>query len=155
MADICRRSLQLASIATMWLITACSADAHGGPSLLNAGDRGPAVLAFYGDTAAVELPAATRVGQPTTLRFTSFAGGCIRQDSTEANVAGLAAEVRPYRRDPRRLAPELVCTADLRMDNNVVELRFTKPGRARVRIVGLAQPGDHRFVIVRDLEVTP
>ena len=155
MADICRRSFRVASMATMWLITACSADGAGGPSLYDARERGPAVLAFYGDTAAVELAAATRVGQPTTLRFTSFAGGCIRKDSTEADVAGLAAEVRPYRRDPRRLAPNLVCTADLRMDKNVVDLRFAKAGRARVRIVGLAQPGDHRFVLERDLEVTP
>lgn len=141
--------------AIMWLLAACSADGAGGPSLFQDRERGPAVLAFYGDTSSVELPAVTRVGQATTVRFTSFAGGCIRKDSTEADVAGLTAEVRPYRRDRRRLAPNMACTAELRMDSNVVDIRFMKAGRARVRIVGLAQPGDHRFVLERDLEVTP
>ncbi len=155
MADSGRRSLRLASIATMWLITACSASGAGGPSLFDARERGPAVLVFHGDTALVELPAVARVGQPATVRFTSFAGGCISKDSTQADVAGLTAEVRPYRRDPSRLQPDIVCTADLRLDNNVVELRFAKAGRATVRIVGLAQPGDHPFVLVRELEVTP
>lgn len=139
--------------AIMWLLAACS-DGAGGPSLFQDRERGPAVLAFYGDTSAVELPAVTRVGEATTVRFTSFAGGCIRKDSTEVEIAGLTAEVRPFRRDPSRLKPDIVCTADLRLDNNIVELWFAKPGRAKVRIVGLAQPGDHQFVLERELEVT-
>lgn len=78
-----------------------------------------------------------------------------RQDSTEAAVAGLSAEVRPFRRDPSRIKRDIICTMDLRLDNNVVELQFAEAGRARVRIVGLAQPGDHRFVLEREIEVTP
>ena len=154
MVNIWGRSVRVTSLATIWLITACSADPEG-PSLFDAGDRGPAVLAFYGDTSAVELPASTRVGQPTAVRFTSFAGGCTGKDSTEADVAGLTAEVRAYRREPLRLPPNTACTADLRLDHNVVEVRFAKAGRARVRIVGLARPGDRRFVLERDIEVTP
>jgi len=47
------------------------------------------------------------------------------------------------------------CSAQLRLDQNVVQLRFAEPGRAHVRIVGLARPGDHPFVLERDLQVTP
>lgn len=148
--------MRLIGLAMLWLITACGTEVPEGPSLY-ADDRTrvPAVLAFYGDTSLVELPAVTRVGQATTLRFTSFAGGCIRQDSTETLVAALSAEVRPFRRDPHRVNPDIFCTADLRLDNNVVELRFAEAGRAKVRIVGLAQPGDRRVVLERDIEVTP
>ena len=148
--------MRLTGLAPLWLITACSTEVPDGPSLYTDDrSRVPAVLAFYGDTATVEIPAATRVGEATTVRFTSFAGGCIRQDSTEAAVAGLSAEVRPFRRDPSRIKRDIICTMDLRLDNNVVELQFAEAGRARVRIVGLAQPGDHRFVLEREIEVKP
>jgi hypothetical protein len=110
------------------------------------------VLAFYGDTTVVKLAASIRVGESTPVQFTSFAGGCILQDRTEVEVSGLAAEVRPYRRER---PPNTVCTSDLRLDQNVAELRFAEPGRARVRIVGLARPGNHAVVLERDLLVTP
>jgi hypothetical protein len=100
---------------------------------------------FYGDTTAVQLAASTRVGQVTPVRFTGFAGGCVRQDTTEAEVAGLEAEVRPYKREPTRLPRNRACTAELRLDQNVAQVRFVEPGRARVRIVGLARPGDTRL----------
>jgi hypothetical protein len=154
MADIPGHSLQLAGLVTMWLLAACNADGAEEPPLFNAGERAPAVLVYYGDTTAVQLAAATRVGQATPVRFTSFAGGCVRKDTTEAAVAGLTAEVRAYRREPV-LPPNTACPADLRLDHNVVEVRFAEAGRARVRIVGLAQPGDQPFVLERDLEVTP
>jgi hypothetical protein len=112
-------------------------------------------LAFYGDTSAVQLASSTRVGEETTVRFTSFGGGCVAMDTTEADVAGLSAVVRPYRREPARLPANTACPAELRLDQNVVQLRFAEPGRAHVRIVGLARPGDHSFVLERDLQVTP
>jgi hypothetical protein len=148
-------STQLASLATGWLLIACTAGGPDDSSLLSGGERGPAVLAFYGDTTAIELPASIRVGEVATVRFTSFSGGCIRKDRTEAAVSGLTAEVRPYRREPSELPPNTACTAELRLDQNVAELRFAEPGLARVRIVGLARPGDQPFVLERDLLVTP
>lgn len=154
MKRVHRHRPRLTGAAALWLLAACSADTPEGPSLYDDRSRVPAVLAFYGDTATIEIPAATRVGEATTVRFTSFAGGCIRQDATEADVAGLSAEIRPFRRDPSRIKKDIICTMDLRLDTNVVELRFAETGRARVRIVGLAQPGDHRFVMERDIEVT-
>jgi hypothetical protein len=155
MAHISRLSTRLASLAAAGLLAGCTAAGPDESSLLSTAERGPAVLAFYGDTTAVELAASVRVGEVAIVRFTSFGGGCVRQDETEVAVSGLTAEVRPYRREPSKLPPNTACTADLRIDQNVAELRFAEPGRARVRIVGLARPGDQPFVLERDLLVTP
>ena len=152
MANTYRRSMPLVSLATFWLVAACTAAGPDDSSLLKAAERGPALLAFYGDTAVVQLAATVRVGEVTTLRFTSFGGGCIRRDETEVTVSGLRADIRPRRSE---LPPNTVCTAELRIDQNVAELRFSESGRARVRIVGLARPGDRPFVLERDLLVTP
>ena len=152
MGHILRHSRQLASLAAAWLIAACTNSGPDDSSLLSAAERGPALLAFYGDTSIVQLPTAVRVGEVTTVRFTSFGGGCIRRDRTEVAVSGLTADIRPHRSE---LPPNTVCTAELRIDQNVAELRFAEPGRARVRIAGLARPGDRPFVVERDLLVTP
>jgi hypothetical protein len=154
-ADTSGRTLRLACLAGLWLLAGCTANGPEEPPLFTAGDRGPAVLAFYEDTSAVQLASSTRVGEATMVQFTSFGGGCVAKDTTEADLAGLSAEVRPYRREPARLPANTACSAELRLDQNVVQLRFAEPGRAHVRIVGLARPGDHPFVLERDLQVTP
>jgi len=146
---------RLASLAAAWLLAACRAESAAEPPLFGAGERGPAVLVFYGDTSAVQLAPSIRVGETTTVRFTSFSGGCISQDSTVTDIAGLRAEIRPYKREPARLPPNTACPAILRVDQNVAEVRFSEPGPARVRIVGLARPGDAPMVLERDLVVTP
>ena len=150
-----RLSTRLATLAVGWLFAGCTAAGPDDSPLLSTAERGPALLVFYGDTTAVELAASVRVGEVAIVRFTSFGGGCIRQDRTDAAVSGLTAEVRAYRREPRELPPNTACTLELRTDHNVAELRFAEPGRAHVRIVGLARPGDRPFVLERDLLVTP
>jgi len=155
MAPLYRYSTRLASFGIGSLLAACTAAGPDDSSLPSSSERGPAVLAFYGDTTAVQVPASIRVGEMMTVRFTSFGGGCILQDRTETAVSGLTAEVRPYRREPTELPPNTACTAELRLHQNVAELSFAEPGRARVRIVGLARPGDQPFVLERDLLVTP
>jgi hypothetical protein len=146
---------RLMGLATPWLLAACAAAEPDESALLSQGERGPALLAFYGDTTSVEVPESTRVGEPTTVRFSSFGGGCIRPGTTEAKVSGLSAEVRPYRLEPTELPPNTFCTSELRLDQNAVQLRFAQLGRARVRILGLARPGDQPFVVERELQVTP
>jgi hypothetical protein len=152
MAHIFRHSRQLAGLAATLLLAACTNSGPHDSSLLSAAERGPALLAFYGDTSVVQLASTARVGEVTTVRFTSFGGGCIRPDRTEVTVSGLTADIRPHRSE---LPPNTVCTAELRIDQNVAQLRFAEAGRARVRIVGLARPGDRPFVLERDLLVTP
>jgi len=152
MAHPVRHSRQLATLAATRLLAACTNSGPDDSSLLSAAERGPALLAFYGDTSVVQLAATVRVGEVTTVRFTSFGGGCIRLGETEVSVSGLTSDIRPHRSE---LPPNTVCTAELRIDQNVAELQFAEPGRARVRIVGLARPGDRPFVLERDLLVTP
>jgi hypothetical protein len=145
------RSTQLARLAASLLLSACGIF---GPddSSLGADQRRLAILAFHGDTSDVQLATTVGVGEVTTVRFTSFGGGCIRRDSTEVAVSGLTADIRAHQVEA---PPNAVCSADLRIDQNVADLRFDEAGRARVRIVGLAQPGDRIFVLERDLLVSP
>jgi hypothetical protein len=149
------QTARMMALVTLWLLAACATAGPDESLFLDEGERGPALLAFYGDTTSVELPASARVGEAVTIRFTSFGGGCIRSASTEAEVSGLSAEIRPYRLEPTKLPPNTACTSELRMDRHVVELRFGHPGRARVRIVGLARPGDQAFAIEKELQVAP
>jgi hypothetical protein len=146
---------QLLGVLALWLFSACSASGPDNTEHLHEGKRWPALLAYYGDTTVVELPAAVRVGESATVRFFSFGGGCIRPDTTEAQVSGLSAEIRPYRLDLTGLPPNTACTSELRLDPHASQLRFEQPGRARVRILGLSRPGDHPFTIERELEITP
>jgi hypothetical protein len=155
MASHFAQPARFVGLVTLWLLAACGAAEPDESALRRDGQRGPALLAFYGDTTSVELPETTRVGEATAVQFTSFGGGCIRPDTAEAEVSGLNAEVRPYRLEPAELPPNTACTSELRLDRNVVQLRFGQPGRARVRIVGLARPGDQPFVVERELLVTP
>ena len=150
-----RLSTRLATLAVGWLFAGCTAAGPDDSPLLGSAERRPALLVYYGDTTAVELAASVRVGEVAIVRFTSFGGGCVSQDMTEAAVSGLTAEVRAYRREPRELPPNTASTAELRIDQNVTELRFAELGHAHVRIVGLARPGDRPFVLERDLLVTP
>lgn len=145
------KSTQLPQLAATCLLAACG---MFGPddSSLGANERGLAILAFYGDTSDVQLPATVHVGEVTTVRLTSFGGGCIRQGITEVAVSGLTADIRPHRIEG---PPNAVCSAELRIVQNVAVLRFAEPGRARVRIVGLAQPGDRLLVLERNLLVNP
>lgn len=134
---------------------ACSAAGPDDTALLLQGERGPALLAFYGDTSAVDLQTSARVGELVILRFTSFGGGCISPDATEVEISGLHAAVLPYRREPTELPPNTACTGELRVDRHDVQLRFDRPGRAWVRIVGLARPEERSFAIERELQIVP
>jgi hypothetical protein len=155
MAHFFGLSTRLATLAAGGLLASCTASGPDDSSLFSAAERKPAVLVHYGDTTAVVLPASVRVGEVATVRFTSFSGGCVSPDGTEASVSGLGAEIRPYRREPRELPPNTACTAELRIDRNVAELRFAEAGQAQVRIVGVVKPGGQLFVVERDLLVTP
>ncbi|MFL5447174.1 MAG: hypothetical protein ACJ8A6_10030 [Gemmatimonadales bacterium] len=146
------RSRQLACWAATWLLAGCASSGPDDASLLRDMEHGPALLAFYGDTSVVQLAATVRVGEVTPVRFTSFAGGCIRQAESVITVSGLTANIHSRRSE---LPSRAVCTTELRIDENVVELQFAEPGRARVRIAGLARPGDRPIVLERDLLVTP
>jgi hypothetical protein len=115
--------------------------------------RGPALLAFYGDVTEVQVPSAVRVGVSFTVSATSFDGGCIARGETDVTVAGLTAEVRPYRYETIEVPSSSPCTSELRIDHNTVPVQFDIPGNGRVRIIGLARPGERPYVVEREVTV--
>jgi len=147
---------RLLGLGLLWVFAGCSGAGPARTAPLRTGERPPAVLAFHGDTSSIELPAAAHVGDTVTLRFTTFGGSCIRPGKIDVVISGLRAEVRPYQEEPPPGLPDtVVCTAELLVDRRVAQLRFERPGRAAVRIVGLALPEDKPFVLERELQVTP
>ena len=147
---------RLLALGLLGVSAACSGTGTTQTAPLRKGERPPSVLAFHGDTSVIELPAAARVGDTVTLRFSTFGGSCIRPGMVDVVISGLRAEVRPYQEEPPAGLPDtVVCTAELLVDWRVAQLRFERPGRAAVRIVGLALPEERPFVLERDLQVTP
>jgi hypothetical protein len=96
----------------------------------------PAVLVARSDTAELNVPASVRAGEPFSVSVSVFAGGCTREVArAEVAVRRDTAEIRPVMR--RRDAD--VCTADLLILRERVELRFDTPGMAVVRAVGVRE----------------
>lgn len=114
--------------------------------------RRPAVLAIGGDSARVAAPDSVAVGASFVVLVQSFGGGCIRAGETETALDGLTADVRPFDYFP---APSFdrVCTADLRIIEHPATLRFTRAGRATVRVHGRREPDDVPVVVVRTVVV--
>jgi hypothetical protein len=135
------------ALLTGLLAAACSSTGPGGGRIV----RGPALLAFYGAATEVQVPTTVRVGVPFTVTATSFGGGCIARGETAVTVVGLTAEVRPYRDE----TVEVACSSELRLDQNAVVIQFDSPGEARIRIIGLARPGEQPYVVERPVFVSP
>jgi hypothetical protein len=114
---------------------------------------GPAILSFFGDVTTVTLPQSARVREPVKVAATAFGGGCVSQAGTEASVSGPVAEVRPLRSE--NSDPDTFCTMELRIFEHTAVLRFSEPGEALVRVIGIARPGDTPFVVERRLTVLP
>ena len=146
----------LMGFAVLWIATGCLGAGRSHAPPVRPGEAAPSDLAFYGDTSTVELPPSAKVGEAVTLRFTTFGGGCIRPGSVDVALSGLRAEVRPFlEKPPAELPDTVVCTADLRLDWRVVQLRFERPGEATIRIIGHAAPEDRLVVLERKLRVAP
>ncbi|MDO8434615.1 MAG: hypothetical protein Q7S58_19640, partial [Candidatus Binatus sp.] len=101
----------------------------------------------YGDTTTLSVPSSARVGVPISITVTSFGGGCIGPGETEVTFQDSGAEIRPHRYETVRLPPDMGCTRELRVFQHTATLQFAQAGEARVRIVGLARPGDAPFVV--------
>ncbi len=145
------------ALGLLWMLGACRGSGSPATVPLWKGESvpPPATLVFYGDTSSIELPSAARVGETVELRFTTFGGGCIRPGRIDVAIADLQAEVRPYLEEPPAELPDtVVCTAELRLDQRVARLRFDRPGRATIRILGLALPEETPIVLKRALRVT-
>jgi hypothetical protein len=114
--------------------------------------RRPATLRFHADSERVEVPGEARAGEPFEIAFTTYGGGCIREDTTEVRVTGLVAEVTPYQLAPRE-GSSMICTMELRLTRREVEVVFPGRGTATVRIIGVSQPGDSAMRVERQVSV--
>jgi hypothetical protein len=114
--------------------------------------RRPSRLAFVGDSARIAAPDSVAVGSSFVVVVESYGGGCIRDGGTEVALDGLAADVRPFDYFPVP-SSDRVCTADLRIIEHPAALRFTRSGRATVRVHGRREPGDVPVVVERTVVV--
>lgn len=121
-------------------------------AVVGASTRRVAVVYHHEDPAVLEVPETGRVGEPITVQVTTYGGGCVRDDTTVATVAGLQADIVPYQQifTP---GPRGGCTRDLRITRRSVRVVFGTPGPARVRLIGRAQPGDSLIRLERQVTI--
>ena len=112
--------------------------------------RRVARIAFYSDPAVVDVPAAAAVGVPLPVAVTTYGGGCVGEDTTVTFVEGLRADVVPYQ---RVITGNIGCTLELRITKRQIAIVFPAAGRATVRVIGRASPGDSLVVVERGVTV--
>lgn len=82
------------------------------------------------------------------MQVTTYGGGCIREDTTAVVVSGMRAAVVRYQQvySPR---PREACADILTITRRTETVRFPSAGRAMVRVIGRAAPGDSLVTIER------
>ena len=114
---------------------AAALGACGGPTAADAPRVVGVIGVDRGPPPAPALPDTVRAGVAFTVQVTTYgSGSCTRPDGATVQVAGLAAEVTPYDRDPVQAA----CTRDLRAYPRPAAVRFDAAGPAVVRVRGRA-----------------
>ncbi len=111
--------------------------------------RRVARILFANDRVLVDVPAAAVAGVPLTVAVTTYGGGCVGEDTTVTFVEGLHADVVPY----QRVITGVACTLELRITKRQVAIVFPAAGRATVRVIGRASPGDSVVVVERGVTV--
>lgn len=93
----------------------------------------PALVAFYGDTAAVEVADTVDRATPFEIGVVTFGGGCTRSIArTELRRDERTIEIRPFNRTYVAEA----CTDDLLYLRHRASLQVDEPGPLRIRVVG-------------------
>jgi hypothetical protein len=106
-------------------------------------------IEHYGDQAIVNIPAEVGVGEPFTVSFHTYGGGCVSKGQTEVLLHGARATVTPY--DVRAL--RAVCPSDIALLEHTALLRFETAGTAEVVVQGLRKPGNELVSIERTVVV--
>ncbi len=111
-----------------------------------------ATVDFYGDSSMIAVPDTAHAGDPVSVGFATYGGGCTGEDTTVASVVGSRAEIVPYQRvyTPR---PNEGCTSELRINRRSVHVSFAAPGLAQVIVIGRTQPADSIIHIVRAIVI--
>ena len=110
-----------------------------------------ATIGLYAES-DIAVPATARVGEPVTLRVTTYSGGCIGEDKTEVRTVGQEADIVPYQRIYSPKAGQ-ACTSELRITPRAVSLVFMTVGTATVTIAGRVRPDSGIVRVVRTVVV--
>lgn len=153
-------------LAGVMLLTACEAERQPQPSRpspprvtvpdsrrIPPGTRQvPAAIAGMGAPVQVAVPDSAAVGDSIPILITTFAGGCIWEDTTEIVVNDLRAEVRPYQRVPggRGL---VTCSAEILVNERQAMVAFGAPGLATIVVHGRSIKGDSLVTATRSVRV--
>lgn len=110
------------------------------------------------DDVVIEAPSTAQAGEPfEAVVWTVGNSGCWEVARTEVENGAALAEIRPVDRD--RMTEGLACTAVLVELRHPVQIVFTEPGEAIIRVVGRLIVGEdfsqgEEFVVERAVTVT-
>ncbi|HEY8309495.1 MAG TPA: hypothetical protein VIG47_03015 [Gemmatimonadaceae bacterium] len=114
--------------------------------------RRVAWIGVSGDSALISVPATARTGVPSSVEITTYAGGCIAEDTIVATVIAAGAEVVPYQRIYTPRANE-GCTDELRVTQRTATVVFAAAGPAQVVVIGRLSPTDSLVRFTRTIAV--
>jgi hypothetical protein len=109
-------------------------------------------VASIGDANGVTVPSVAHAGLPLQVTVTTYGGGCITEDTTVVTTNTHSADIVPFQRWYQPKQNE-ACTMELRVNKRQLEVVFTQPGVASVRIYGRGQPDGALVTVVREVRV--
>jgi hypothetical protein len=109
-------------------------------------------IANIGGPEGVEVPPAVRAGEPLQVTVTTYGGGCIDEDTTAVVARAHMADVVPYQRVYQPKEHE-ACTMELRISHRQVDVVFTEPGMATIRVYGRGRPDGSVISVSRQVRV--
>ena len=112
-----------------------------------------ALVSFTTDPFLVEAPSSATAGQPFDVVVTTYGGGCIGEDTTVVDVSEHHADIVPYQRVYRPPQGNFGCTMELRITRRQVHVVIGQAGRATVRVIGRASPGDSLVSTERSVSI--
>ena len=107
------------------------------------------VIDFYGDPIGITVPDTVSVGENFLVSVKTYGNGCVYEDATEVNTAGLSADITPY--DRHRVGVN--CPDLLREHDHTAVLSLQQPGTATISFHGLKSSGDLEISELREVVV--
>jgi hypothetical protein len=99
------------------------------------------------------VPTEGAAGTAISITIKTRGGGCTRQGGTEAQVAGLVADVTPYDSFYVSLPPNTACTLELRTFTHQASIAFATAGAAKVRIHARSDVDGSSIVVERTVQI--